>query len=372
MAPTALTTFPAPSAEPPADPAADIPEPISDPQAHGFLPARPPVRTMAGTWGWLSELAGAVATAPDRDTARALVAHGARQGDLTALRQRVSRLSPRNADAASLRVAVIAAACGWSALDPLAPVSRRAADPAFLDLWSAVAHRVGHQQFVALPTLALLNWSPERKPRRALPIDQLARTEPLVPVVRWSPEGQPLGPLDRLMLATTRLEAHGIWLLRLAGTLAGRDPADASTATALRRLIRVQHALRAQLQSEAAELRAAPEPAWQGAVLIELAGLGALEPPVFQAADAVLGTGGRRAGDTGRHQLRRHLPPRHRAWLSALDRHCAPVRTLAHQGGPDAAVFREARESLIALRRTYAGLVRCAARPAGGGLTAVA
>ncbi len=93
---------------------------------------------------------------------------------------------------------MIAAACGWSALDPLAPVSRRAADPAFLDLWSAVAHRVGHQQFVALPTLALLNWSPERKPRRALPIDQLARTEPLVPVVRWSPEGQPLGPLDRL------------------------------------------------------------------------------------------------------------------------------------------------------------------------------
>ncbi|WP_030680535.1 hypothetical protein [Streptomyces rimosus] len=372
MVPTAPTTVPAPAAEPPADPAAGIPAPISDPQAHGFLPARPPVRTMAGTWVWLSELAGAVATAPDRDTARALVARAGQEGVLTALRQRVSRLSPRNADAASLRVAVIAAACGWSALDPLAPASRRAADPAFLGLWSSVAHRVDHQQFVALPTLALLNWAPERKPRRHLPIDQLARTEPLVPVVRWSPEGQPLGRLDRLMLATTRLEAHGIWLFRLAGTLAGRDFGDACTGTALRRLVRVQHALRAQLQAEAAVLRAAPEPGWQSTVLAELSGLGALEPPVFQAADAVLGMGVRRAGDTGRQQLRRHLPVRHRAWLSALDRHCAPVRTLAHQGGPDAAVFREARESLIALRRTYAGLVHCAARPAGGRLTAVA
>ncbi|KAA6221684.1 hypothetical protein CP973_06620 [Streptomyces albofaciens JCM 4342] len=372
MAPTAPTTVLAPPAEPTADPAADIPAPIPDPLVHGFLPARPPVRTMGGTWAWLSELAGAIATAPDRGAARALVADAGREGMLTALRQRVSRLSPRNADAASLRVAVIAAACGWSGLDPLAPGSRHAADPAFLDLWSAVAHRVGHQQFVALPTLALLNWAPERKPRRHLPIDQLARTEPLVPVVSWSPEGRPLGRLDRLMLASTRLEAHGIWLFRLAGTLAGRDPGDASTGTALRRLVRVQHALRAQLQSEAAALRAAPEPEWQGTVLAELAGLGALDPPVFQAADAVLGMGGRRAGDTGRHQLRRHLPARNRAWLSALERHCVPVRTLAHRGGPDAAVFREARVSLIALRRTYAGLVRCAARPAGGPLTAVA
>ncbi|OKI04510.1 hypothetical protein A6A06_06880 [Streptomyces sp. CB02923] len=383
MAPTALSPLPAPPGESPAGPdpvipgpATDLPVRASDLGAHGFLPARPPVRTMAGTWVQLSDLAGAAATAPDRDSARALIARAGRDGELMALRQRVSRLSPRHADAASLRVAVIAAACGWSGLDPLAPVSRRTADAAFLDLWSAVAHRVDHQQFVGLPTLALLNWAPERKPRRSLPIDQLARTEALVPVVRWSPEGQPLGRLDRLMLATTRLEAHGCWLFRLAGTLAGRDPGDASTGTALRRLIRVQHALRAQLRNEAADLRAAPASARQGAVLTALAAQGALEPPVFQAADAVLGTGGRRAGDTGRHQLRRYLPVAHRAWLTALDRHCAPVRTLAHRGGPDAAVYREAQESLIALRRTYAGLVHCAAHPdahpGGGGLHAVA
>ncbi|MFH8409508.1 hypothetical protein ACH4FX_32705 [Streptomyces sp. NPDC018019] len=374
MAPTAQATVPpSRSGEPSADPATDLPGRIPDLRTHGFLPERPPVRTMIGTWAWLDELAGAVATAPDRDTARALVAHAGRDGVLTALRQRVSRLSPRNADAASLRVAVIAAACGWSGLDPLVPTARHTADLAFLDLWSAVGHRVDHQQFVALPTLALLNWAPERKPRRHLPIDQLARTEGLVPVVRWSPQGQPLGRLDRLMLATTRLEAHGIWLFRLAGTLAGRAPGDASTGTALRRLIRVQHALRAQLRAEAAVLRAAPAPEWQGVVLAELAGLGALEPPVFQAADAVLCAGGRRMGDAGRHRLRRHLPVRHRAWLSALNRHCAPVRTLAHRGGPDAAAYREAQESLIALRRTYAGLVHCAAaRPAGGQLSAVA
>ncbi|MFH8347127.1 hypothetical protein [Streptomyces sp. NPDC018045] len=333
---------------------------MPDPGAHGFLPERPPVRTMTGTWTRLTELAAAAATAPDPDTARDLVARAGRDGDLTELRQRVSRLSLRNADAASVRVAVIAAACGWSALDPLAPASPRTADTAFLDLWSAVAHRVDHQ-FVGLSTLALLNWAPERKPRRHVPIDQLARAEALVPVVRWSPPEQPLGRLDRLMLATTRLEAHGIWLFRLAGTLAGRAPGDASTGTALRRLIRIQHALRAQLRGEAAELRAAPGSARQGAVLAALAAQGALEPPVFLAADAVLGTGGRRAGEVSRHQLRRHLPTAHRAWLTAMERHCAPVRTLAHRGGPEAAVYREAQESLIALRRTYAGLVRCAA-----------
>ncbi|MEU7199815.1 hypothetical protein [Streptomyces sp. NPDC045470] len=399
MASTAPTTLPAPPDGPSAGPDPAIPGPAapgsaipdsappegtpggapggtSDPGAHGFLPERPPVRTMTGTWERLSELAGAAATAPDAETARDLVARAGRNGELTALRQRVSRLSPRNADAASLRVAVIAAACGWSALDPAAPASPRTADAAFLALWSAVAHRVDHQQFVALPTLALLNWAPERKPRRRLPIDQLARTEALVPVVRWSPEGEPLGRLDRLMLATTRLEAHGIWLLRLAGTLAGCAPGDASTGTALRRLIRIQHALRAQLRSEAAELRAAPASARQGAVLGALAEQGALEPPVFLAADAVLGAGGRRSGESGRHLLRRHLPVAQRAWLTVLDRHCAPVRTLAHRGGPDAAVYREAQEALIALRRTYAGLVHCAAHPGGfpdaGRLNAVA
>ncbi|MFD7664381.1 hypothetical protein [Streptomyces sp. NPDC059788] len=388
MTPTVPATLPAPPGEPSVGPATAISDPAvphpatsgpatpesvraPDPGEHGFLPERPPVRTMTGTWARLSELAGAAAIAPDRDTARGLVARAGRDGELAALRQRVSRLSPRNADAASLRVAVIAAACGWNALDPLAPASLRSADEAFLDLWSAVAHRVDHQQFVALPTLALLNWAPERKPRRHLPIDQLARTEALVPVVRWSPQGQPLARLDRLMLATTRLEAHGIWLFRLAGSLAGRDPSDASTRTALRRLVRIQHALRAQLRGEAAGLRAAPAPVRHCAVLAGLAAQGALEPPVFQAADAVLGTG-RRAGDVSRHQLRRHLPAAHRARLAALDRHCAPVRTLAYRGGPDAAVYREAQESLIALRRTYAGLVRCAAHPDGGRLSAVA
>ncbi|MEV5592701.1 hypothetical protein [Streptomyces sp. NPDC052496] len=372
----ATPAVPGPAPAGPVDPAPTTPVRTPGLAAHGFLPERPPVRTMAGTWVRLSELAGAAATAPDLDTARGLVARAGRDGDLTALRQRVSRLSPRNADAASLRVAVIAAACGWSALDPLAPAALRTADAAFLGLWSAVAHRIDHQQFVGLPTLALLNWAPERKPRRRLPVDQLARTEPLVPVVRWSPPGQPLGRLDRLMLATTRLEAHGSWLFRLAGTLAGRGPGDASTRTALRRLIRVQHALRAQLRGEAAELRAAPASARHGAVLAALAAQRALEPPVFLVADAVLGAGGRRAGESGRHQLRRYLPTAHRARLTALDRHCAPVRTLAHRGGPDAALYCEARESLIALRRTYAGLVHCAAHPggipAGGGLNTVA
>ncbi|MCZ0975596.1 hypothetical protein O1L55_38920 [Streptomyces albulus] len=55
-----------------------------------------------------------------------------------------------------------------------------------------------------------------------------------------------------------------------------------------------------------------------------LAEQGALEPPVLQAADAVLGIGGRRLGEGRRQHLRRHLPAQHRAWLSAMDRHCAP------------------------------------------------
>ncbi|MEU2787750.1 hypothetical protein [Streptomyces sp. NPDC007100] len=338
---------------------AAVPEPAHDPRAHGFLPERPPVRTMAGTWSRLTVLAGAAVAAPDRETACDLVARAARDGVLAALRQRVSRLSPRNADAAAMRVAVTVAACGWTGIDPVAPAARRTADAAFLDLWSAIAHRVDRQEVVGLSTLALLNWAPERKPRRHLPIDQLARTEALVPVVRWSPQGQPLGRLDRLMLATTRLEAHGVWLFRLAGTLAGCDPADASTGTALRRLTRVLHALRAQLQSEAAVLRAAPAPARECAVLAALAAQGVLEPPVLQAATAVL-MGARRSGDGRPRQPLRHLPARDRAWLCVMDRQCAPVRTLAHRGGPDAAAYREALETLIALRRAYTGLVCCA------------
>ncbi|MFF4949633.1 hypothetical protein [Streptomyces chattanoogensis] len=335
-----------------------------DARAHGFLPERPPVRSMIGTWTRLDAMARAAALAPGREAAIAIVERAHRAEELSALRQRVSRLSPRNAEAAAMRVAVIAVSCGWNGLDPQAPAARQIADEAFLDLWAAVAHRIDHDQFVALPTLALRNWAPERKPRKHIPIDQLARTEPLVPIVRWAPEGQPLSRLDRLMLAATRLEAHGIWLFRLAETLAGRAPDDSSTPTALRRLVRVQHALRAQLRSEAAELAAAPTTPQQRAVLAALAEQGALEPPVLQAADAVLGVGGRRPGDGRRQHLRRHLPAPHRAWLSAMDRHCAPVRTLAHRGGPDAATYREAQESLIALRRTYTSLVHAAAHPA--------
>ncbi|MFI0907555.1 hypothetical protein ACH4TE_29170 [Streptomyces sioyaensis] len=343
-----------------------------DPRTHGFLPERPPVRSMIGTWTRLDAMARAAATAPDRETAVALVERARRAGELAALRQRVSRLSLRNAEAAAMRIAVIAVSCGWCGLDPQAPAAREVADEAFLDLWAAIAHRIDHDQFVALPTLALHNWAPERKPRRHIPIDQLARTETLVPIVRWAPEGQPLSRLDRLMLAATRLEAHGIWLFRLAETLAGRSPDDSSTPTALRRLVRVQHALRAQLLAEAAELAAAPATPQQRAVLGALAEQGALEPPVLQAADAVLGIGGRRLGEGRRQLLRRHLPAQQRAWLSAMDRHCAPVRTLAHRGGPDAAVYREAQESLIALRRTYAALVQAAARPGTAPLTVAA
>lgn len=343
-----------------------------DPRTHGFLPERPPVRSMIGTWTRLDAVARAAATAPDREAAVALVERARRAGELAALRQRVSRLSLRNAEAAAMRIAVIAVSCGWCGLDPQAPAAREVADQAFLDLWAAIAHRIDHDQFVALPTLALHNWAPERKPRRHIPIDQLARTEALVPIVRWAPEGQPLSRLDRLMLAATRLEAHGIWLFRLAETLAGRSPDDSSTPTALRRLVRVQHALRAQLLAEAVELAAAPATPQQRAVLGALAEQGALEPPVLQAADAVLGIGGRRMGDGRRQLLRRHLPAQHRAWLSAMDRHCAPVRTLAHRGGPDAAVYREAQESLIALRRTYTALVQAAARPDTTPLTVAA
>ncbi|WP_251076794.1 hypothetical protein [Streptomyces benahoarensis] len=343
-----------------------------DPRAHGFLPERPPVRSMIGTWTLLDALARTAALAPGAADAVAAVERSGRAGELTALRQRVSRLSPRNAEAAAMRIAVIAVACGWSGLDPQAPAARRRADTGFLDLWSAIAHRIDHDQFVALPALSLHNWAPERKPRRHLPIDQLARTEQLVPIVRWAPESEPLCRLDRLMLAVTRLEAHGIWLFRLAETLAGRAPDDSSTRTALRRLVRIQHALRAQLHEEAAELADAPATARQSEVIGTLAGQGALEPPVLQAADAVLGIGGRRMGEGGRQLLRRHLPAHHRAWLSAMDRHCAPVRTLAHRGGPDAAVYREAQESLIALRRTYTALIQSAAAPASAPLSAAA
>lgn len=343
-----------------------------DPSAHGFLPERPPVRTMIGTWARLDDMARAAATAHSREEAMDVVERALQAGELAALRQRVSRLSPRNVEAAAMRIAVIAVACGWSGLDPQAPASRHSADAAFLELWAAVAHRIDHEQFVALPTLALHNWAPERKPRRHIPIDQLARTEALVPIVRWAPDGEPLCRLDRLMLAVTRLEAHGIWLFRLADTLAGRSPDDCSTPTALRRLVRIQHALRAQLQDETAELAHAPAAPQQCAALAALAEQGALEPPVLQAADAVLGIGGRRMGEGRRQLLRRHLPTQHRAWLSAMDRHCAPLRTLGHRGGPDAAVYREAQESLIALRRAYTTLVQTAARPTAGPLTTAA
>ncbi|MFJ9853609.1 hypothetical protein [Streptomyces sp. NPDC101150] len=369
-----------PGADPGAAPSPPSPSPAPSPcgsapheaRAHGFLPERPPVRSMIGTWTRLDAMAHAAAAAPCREAAIAVVGSAQRADELSALRQRVSRLSPRNAEAAAMRVAVIAVSCGWNGLDPQAPAARRIADEAFLDLWAAVAHRIDHDQFVALPTLALRNWAPERKPRKHIPIDQLARTEALVPIVRWAPQGQPLSRLDRLMLAATRLEAHGIWLFRLAETLAGRAPDDSSTPTALRRLVRVQLALRAQLRSEAAALAAAPTTPQQRAVLGALAEQGALEPPVLQAADAVLGVGGRRPGDGRRQLLRRHLPAPQRAWLNAMERHCAPVRTLAHRGGPDAATYREAQESLIALRRAYTSLVHAAADPATASLSAAA
>ncbi|WP_069884384.1 hypothetical protein [Streptomyces luteocolor] len=339
--------------------------PSHDPRTHGFLPSRPPAAQLSGAWTELDALAVAAAAAPAREEARLLVERAARGGEVALLRGRVARLPQHRAEAAAMRVAVVAAACGWTGLDPQAPLSRRAAHEDFLGLWTALAHRAEHQELVALPTLSLLNWAPERKPSRGTSVDQLARSETLVPIVRWAPPDQPLSRLDRLMLAAVRLEAHGIWLSRLAGTLAGRAPGDEAVGIALGRLTRVQRCLRGQLHQEERALALAPASAQQRGVLGALAERGALEPPVLLTADAVLGMGGRLGGGS-RHQLRRHLSDRHRAWLAALDRHSAGVRTLTHRRGPDADAYREAQESLVALRRTYTQLVRTAMGAAPG------
>ncbi|MET8685317.1 hypothetical protein ABZV77_13970 [Streptomyces sp. NPDC004732] len=336
------------------------------PLAHGFLPERLPAPRLSGAWTGLDALAHAAAAAPCREDARLLVEQACRSAELTVLRQRVARLSEHRARAATMRLAVIVAACGWTGLDPASPMSRRAVNEQFRTLWSSLAHRSDHPQFVALPTLSLLNWAPLRKPGRAMPVDQLARTESLVPIVRWSAGDQPLSRLDRLMLATVRLEAHGVWLFRLAETLAGRSAGDRSVSVALRRMTRIQHALHGQLRSSTVKLSLAPATGQQCAVLTSLAEQEALEPPVLLASDAVLGMGGR-MGVGSRYQLRRHLPAQHRAWLSTLDRRSAAVRTLAHRRGPDADAYRDAQESLVALRCAYAELVRTAARPAAKG-----
>ncbi|MCZ0995220.1 hypothetical protein O1L44_21855 [Streptomyces noursei] len=318
---------------------------------------------MIGTWTRLDALARDAAVATDRATAVDIVDRADRADELTALRQRVSRLSPRNAEAAAMRVAVIAVSCGWGALDPQAPAAREVANEAFLELWAAIAHRIDHDQFVALPTLALHNWAPERKPRRHIPIDQLARTEQLVPIVRWAPEGQPLSRLDRLMLAATRLEAHGIWLFRLADTLAGRAPDDSSTPTALRRLVRIQHALRAQLHSEAAELAAAPATDQQRAVLAALAEQGALEPlssrpptPSWASADAAPA---KADANTCAATCRPSTAPGSAPWTGTAHP-SAPSPTAAAPTPPSTA---RPRNPLIALRRTYTALVQTAAAP---------
>ncbi|MFE6779157.1 hypothetical protein [Streptomyces sp. NPDC057702] len=438
--------------------------------AHGFLPERPPVRAMIGTWVRLDELAAEVALAPTRAAARALVTRAEAAGELATLRARVARLTHRHAEAAAMRVAVLAAACGWAHLDPTGqgptppepgrdvpgpeptgpdPEPGARVTEGLADLWSALGHRLDQPHFVALPALALHNWATARKPRRHLPIDQLVRAEALVPVVRWAPAGEPLSRLDRLLLATTRLEAHGVWLFRLADalahTLAAQGPDAPATATALRRLARVLHALRAQLAAEHQAVAAAPVTDQQRAIIAALVhaappprttpptvhghptdashstgpgpdaphatgprsatpprlgpppsvprargsrdesagragpraardgggavGRGAphlpttLEPPVLQAAEAVLGAGAQRAGESGRQSARRYLPAAQRAWLTALERQCAPVRHLAPRGGPVSMAYHEARTSLIALRLGYAHLLHAAQSP---------
>ncbi|MEU6124912.1 hypothetical protein, partial [Streptomyces sp. NPDC047123] len=354
---------PAPSPEPAAVARAATP---LHPLTHGFLPRRLPVPHLSGAWTDLDDLARAAAAAPSREVARLLVERACRDEELAVLRRRVARLSEHRATAAAMRMAVVVAACGWTGLDPHAPVSRRTANEQFLALWASLAHRSDHQQFVALPTLSLLNWTPVRKPGRAVAVDQLARAESLTPIVRWSAPGLPLSRLDRLMLATVRLEAHGTWLFRLAESLAGRTPGDDAVGVALSRMTRIQHALLRHLRLSAVQLNLAPATTQQCAVLDALAEQEALEPPVLLVSDAVLGMGGR-MGVGSRYQLRRHLPARHRAWLSTLDRRSAALRTLAHRRGPDADAYREAQESLVALRCAYAGLVRTAGTPSPGG-----
>ncbi|MEU5772852.1 hypothetical protein ABZ819_06040 [Streptomyces venezuelae] len=342
-----------------------LPDP-DNPLVHGFLPQRLPAPHLAGGWTDLDALARAAAAAPCREEARLLVEEACRTTELPALRLRVARLSEHRAKAAAMRMAVIVAACGWTDLDPTSSRAGRVAEERFLALWTSLAHRSDHTRLVGLPMLSLLNWAPLRKPGRALPVDQLARTEPLVPIVHWSAGDQPLSRLDRLMLATVRLEAHGVWLFRLAESLAGRSPGDRSVSVALCRMTRVQHALHGQLRSNAVKLSLAPATGQQCAVLAALAEQEALEPPVLLAADAVLGMGGP-MGAGSRCQQRRHLAARHRAWLSTLDRRSVAVRTLAHRRGADADAYRDAQESLVALRCAYAELVRTAARPAATG-----
>ncbi|MFI1680671.1 hypothetical protein [Streptomyces sp. NPDC020607] len=339
---------------------------LDDPLVHGFLPQRLPAPHLSGGWTDLDALAHAAAAAPSREEARLLVEEACRSTELPLLRHRVARLSEHRARAAAMRLAVIVAACGWTDLDPSSAGAGRVANERFLALWTSLAHRSDHSRLVGLPMLALFNWAPLRKPGRTLPVDQLARTESLVPIVRWSARGEPLSRLDRLMLATVRLEAHGVWLFRLAETLAGRSPGDRSVSVALCRMTRVQHTLHGQLRSAAVKLNLAPASGQQCAVLASLAGKEALEPPVLLAADAALGMGGP-LGVGSRYQQRRHLAARHRAWLSTLDRRSTAVRTLAHRRGPDADAYRDAQESLVALRCAYAELVRIATQPAATG-----
>ncbi|WEV27624.1 hypothetical protein OYE22_22385 [Streptomyces sp. 71268] len=307
--------------------------------AHGFLPERPPVRAMIGTWVRLDELASSVALAPSRDAARDLVERAERAGELAALRARVTRLTHRHAEAAAMRVAVLAAACGWAHLTPTDPEPDERAGAGLTDLWAALGHRLDQPHFVALPALALHNWTTARKPRRHMPIDQLVRAEALVPVVRWTPAGEPLGRLDRFLLATTRLEAHGVWLFRLADalahTLATQGPDAPATATALRRLARVLHALRAQLLAEQRAVADAPASEQQRTVIAALA---------------------RAAASPGEHPGRaRPNPPRLVAPRSAGPRPVGPraARDGGRGGGPG--------------QRTPAGHPRTARAPGGRG-----
>ncbi len=335
---------------------------LYDPNARGFLPVRPPMAALTGQWAQLDLLAQLGARTSSQHEVHDAVGQAEQEGIFWGLRQRASRLAPRNAAAVSMRIGVIVAACGWPAMDPISPAARATVPPDFLDLWTTISSRLAQPRFTGLANLALLNWAPERKPRTSAEAEQAARKAALVPVIRFSEPDEELNRLDLLMLSAVRLEANSVWLFHLAQTLSTHAPASETSVSAIQRLTVVQNSLLAQVRRAQLRLSSAPIATAQQrrliGILAQVPG-GLLVPPTLFLLESMLGISTTKPGK--RALQRRALPDSFRAPLASLDRQCSGLRGLSQLGGPAGAAARNAQTALITLQRAWSGLTLLAA-----------
>ncbi|WP_425824752.1 hypothetical protein [Streptomyces fractus] len=320
---------------------------------------------MRGQLSALDVTAKVVSRCTDPEAARAVVREYEKTGGYTAIRNGLNKNSLRSRDGIAVRLAVIAAGCGWEPGDPWPGPGE--APEGFRELWEVIRQLSGVQRLVSLPVIAFGNWAPTHKRRSPPPPGRLVRSQNIQPLFSFAAPGAQPSRLDALMLSALRIEAHGAWVHELAPAVRRVEMRSANVAEILHRLIRILDYLDAVVRSEWHDVLAAAPTAQQRAAAALLSsgphtGIpDRLMLPVLQLVDSMTGIGpARRRAHGTRDGARRCLGPEQQTLVLGLERYGTRLRAVAQADDRTGDLYYRMLCSLERLKHHYLLLVEAA------------